>query len=277
MTKQTVLIIGASSGIGAAAASIFVQTGYQVIGTSRKANQSLDLPEEGTGESTVVTELDVTKQASVDALLERLTEADLLPDILIVNAGFGIAGAIEDTPTSLAQQQFETNFFGAHRVIQAFLPHLRMTDHGKILLIGSLAAEIPVPFQGFYSASKAALASYAEVLHMELAAFKTAVMLFDIGDHKTDFGGSRVFPEQASQSEYEPQATRAVKIMEKSEALGPHPDTVAKLLLSAAQDNKPKRHYIKGSRTELFMFYLRRFFSRSVATKMVMDAFKVPS
>ena len=103
---------------------------------------------------------------------------------MINNAGIGIAGAIEDTTAAEAQAQFETNFFGTHRVCRAVLPHLRAQRAGVIINMSSLAGRIAVPFQGFYSATKFAIEAYSEALRMEVRPFGIAVSMIEPGNSR---------------------------------------------------------------------------------------------
>jgi len=180
-SPPVVLITGASSGIGLAAAQILHARGARVWGASRRVIA---------GEIPWIA-MDVTDDEAVDAGVRKLIEKAGRIDALITCAGYGIAGAIEDTSSAEAQAQFATNFFGTFRAVRAVLPAMRAQEAGRIVLVGSIAGRIGVPFQGFYSASKFALEGFAESLRMEVKPFGIDVSLIEPGDFKTDFTAAR--------------------------------------------------------------------------------------
>ena len=177
---------------------------------------------------------------------------------VVLNAGYGISGAIEDTPVEAAKAQFNTNFFGVHRMVRAVLPGLRARGGGRLIVIGSVSAQIPVPFQAFYSASKAAVASYVGALRMEVAAFGVDVTVVEPGDHKTAFGAARPLSDSGPESAYQPQAQRAVAIMEASELAGAPASDVARLVVKIAGLQKPKARYVQANRMERLGLVLQR-------------------
>ncbi|MDH7483564.1 MAG: SDR family oxidoreductase [Spirochaetales bacterium] len=183
--NTVVLVTGATSGIGKAIAAALASAGYLVIGTGRRARPS-DLPE------TIYYEImDVTDDASVAEAVQNITSTYGSPEICVACAGAGIAGAVEDTPLQEAKAQFEVNFFGAVRVVQAVLPLMRARNTGRIILIGSLAGRTGMPFQAFYSASKFALEGLVESLRHEVRPYGIEVCLLEPGDFKTGFTGAR--------------------------------------------------------------------------------------
>lgn len=159
--NRIVLITGASSGIGKACAQHLQERGYEVFGTSRQPQaKAADLSEPGTGQSSgslEMIEMDVNDDDSVNQAIGTVFKKAARLDVVVNNAGFGLAGAIEDTSTLEAKSQLETNFFGVLRVCRAVLPIMRRQGSGYIVNISSLAGLISVPFQGLYSASKFAL------------------------------------------------------------------------------------------------------------------------
>lgn len=181
---RVVLVTGTSSGFGRTIAAGLAADGFRVFGTTR---QEAPPPDAGVARIT----LDVTSDASVTRAVATVMEAAGRIDALINNAGMGIAGAIEDTTVAEARAQFETNFFGLHRVCRAVLPHLRARGAGHVINMSSLAGHIPLPFQGFYSASKFAIEAYSESLRMELRAHGVAVSMVEPGDFATGFTANR--------------------------------------------------------------------------------------
>lgn len=272
MSQRTVLVVGASTGFGAATAKLFVDGGARVIGTSRGAPSSGPVHASGL----TMAKLDVCDDASVAALAARLAEAGALPDVIVLNAGYGIAGAAEDTPVEQVQAQFNTNTFGVHRVVRAFLPGMRERRSGRLILIGSVAAQIPIPFQAFYSASKAAAEVYMAALRMEVAAFGIHVSTIEPGDHDTEFGVARAANDSGPDSPYQPQAQRAVAIMEASESSGAPAEDVARLVVRVAGARRPKGVYVQANAMERLALGLKKLLPSRLFERIIMDTYKVP-
>jgi len=149
MNQQIVLLTGASAGIGKATAEQLMLKGVKVYGASRRGGIPQKAPQ-GSGEIIPVI-MDVNKEDEITAVINRIMEENGRLDVVISNAGNGIAGAIEDTSIDEARYQFETNFFGVYKTIQACLPIFRTQGYGKIITISSVAGIIPIPFQALYS------------------------------------------------------------------------------------------------------------------------------
>ncbi|MCX8014655.1 MAG: SDR family NAD(P)-dependent oxidoreductase, partial [candidate division WOR-3 bacterium] len=148
---KVVLITGASSGIGKACAIHLAQHNYIVFGTSRKINTPTL-----TDQSFYLLPMDVTDNSSIQEGVSLIINEKGRIDVLINNAGIGIAGPIEETSDDEVLMQLNVNLIGQFRVTKAVLPYLRKQNSGLIIFVSSLAAEIGLPFQAFYSASKAA-------------------------------------------------------------------------------------------------------------------------
>ena len=218
-TEQVVLITGASAGIGHCAASRLQSKGWTVIGASRRGT--------GSGQWTPLV-MDVDSDDSVRAGVDGLVAKHGRLDAVVASAGWGLAGAVEHTPISQAKEQFETNFWGTVRVVQAALPVMRRQGGGRIVLISSIGGVIGIPFQAFYSASKFAVEGYGEALAYEVAPFGIHVSLVQPGNVHTDFTGSRhnVVP-PAGEDPYGGAVAKAVGLMERDEVNGVPPDDVA--------------------------------------------------
>ncbi|WP_346354764.1 SDR family oxidoreductase [Azotosporobacter soli] len=228
--QEVVLITGASSGIGRAMAERLTAEGFRVYGTSRK-------PKMGQEGWTMLT-LDVCEEESVqDAVREVLKDAGRI-DVLINNAGYGDAGAVEDTSLAEAKRQFETNFFGVLRMCRAVLPQMRRQGNGKIINVGSVAGFIAVPFFGMYCASKAALAAMSESLRMEVEPFGICVALLEPGDIKTEGAGNIVTLLDKEESPYQAPLTKAVAVMAESEKDGIPMHAVTEAVLKMVQSKR---------------------------------------
>lgn len=253
MASDVVLITGASAGIGQATAKRLAAGGFTVYGTSR--NAKAQAPAAGVR----MCAMDVRDGASVSDCIDAIVAEAGRIDVLVNNAGYGIAAAIEDTPVEDMLAQFDTNFLGALRVCRAVLPHMRARKSGKIVQITSLAARIAIPFQGAYSASKSALESLSEALSMELKPFGISVSMVEPGDTKTAFTAARVWTKTAeTDPDYRARAKHAIAVMEKSEQAGTDADKVARLVERAIRARNPKLRYVSASGMERLALVLQR-------------------
>jgi NAD(P)-dependent dehydrogenase (short-subunit alcohol dehydrogenase family) len=240
---RVVLITGASSGIGQACAGHLHRCGYRVYGTSRRTA--------GDGEIAAISfnmiKMDVDDEQSVRAGVEQVLNREGRLDAVVNNAGFGIAGAIEDTSTQEAKAQFETNFFGVLRVCRAVLPIMRAQQAGYIVNVGSMAGQVGVPCQGLYSASKSAVAGLTEALRLEVRPFGIHVVLIEPGDFVTDFPARRQRVDHSrSGNVYRERCEVALSIMENDERNGQAPIQVARLLEKVLRDPSPRLSYTVG-------------------------------
>jgi NAD(P)-dependent dehydrogenase (short-subunit alcohol dehydrogenase family) len=236
--SQTVLVTGASSGIGAATARLFHSLGFTVFGTTRSVNPaSAEFP---------MLSLDVTSDDSVRDCVNQVVSRAGRIDILVNNAGYALNGAIEETSLAEAKDQFDTNFFGAVRTISAVLPSMRQARAGRIINIGSLVGLIAVPYTAFYCASKFALEAYTESLWYELKPFGIGVSLIEPGFIHTSIShaartAARLLPE------YEGPRSRVLTAIKDGVQKGCPPELVAKSVLLAAENRNPRLRYRVGS------------------------------
>lgn len=239
-TTKIVLVTGASSGIGRSCWEYLAGKGMTVYGASR----SLSTGKVGTFNSL---RMDVTEDASVNAAIQQIYENHGRIDVVINNAGNGIAGAIEETTPQEAMAQLDTNFFGVHRVCRAVLPIMRQQRGGVIINVSSLAGLLAVPFQAFYSASKFAMEGLTEALRMEVKPFGIRVALIEPGDFKTEFPANRRNTAEAEKSGvYREMVDRCVGVMQEEEKHGMDPLVVARLAERIIEDPSPRLRYTVG-------------------------------
>ena len=242
---KVVIVTGASSGIGREAARLFKERGASVVCISRrKCDEFYSIS------------ADVTDEAAVAAAVKEVTERFGRIDILVNNAGMGISGAVEDTASADAHRIFEVNFFGALNMIKAVLPAMRRAGGGAIINVSSVAAELPIPFQSFYSATKAALSSLSGALKNEVAPFGIKVSCVLPGDVKTDFTSSRK-KNAVNSPAYGDRVERAVQAMERDEQNGMPPALIAKLIVRTAAKKRPPVSVTGGAKYALFLFLKR--------------------
>jgi len=253
--KGVVLVTGASSGFGLVTAEHLVARGYTVFGTSRRAA----FPDQVSTDRVNMIPMDVTDGASIDGALEFLSKNAGRLDVLINNAGYGIAGAIEETSEEEAFSQFDVNFFGVHRVTRRVLPRMREAQKGIIINIGSIAGQIGLPFQSFYSAAKFAIEGYTEALRNELHPFGIRVYLIVPGNFKTAFTANRAIAKEARNSDvYGEVFERCLSVIVGDEEKGADPSHIASTVEKIIT-RKPRRfRYVVGLLYEKALLLVKR-------------------
>lgn len=248
---QVALVTGASAGIGRACADRLAAAGWSVTGASRRGTGSAAL-----GDSWAGLVMNVDDEQAVQAGVTGLVTREGRIDAVIAAAGWGVAGAAECTSLAEAKAQFETNFWGCVRVVQAVLPHMRRQRGGRIVLISSIGGVIGIPFQAYYSASKFALEGFGEALSYEVAPFGVHVTLVQPGNIATDFTASRKFA--SGDAAYARAAQRAVGAMERDEANGAPAGQVADAVLRVLAASRPPRRVSVGKANERAGLIARR-------------------
>lgn len=266
-SPRVVLITGASSGIGKTCAEYLLGRGYRVYGTSRRAPPLLAEP----GPGLRMIAMDVTSEDSVRQAVNLVLAREGRIDVVVNNAGWGIAGSVEDTSIAEAQEQLDANFFGVLRVCQAVLPTLRGQGSGYLVNISSMGGLVSIPFQGLYSASKFAVEGMTESLRMELKPFGVRVALIEPGDFRTGFTAERRMAAAAAQGPYAKALQAAVRVMEKDEQGGATPEAIAWRLEKIINSDDPKLRHLVGPLAQRFAVGLlkkllpQRWFERMIA------------
>lgn len=245
---RTLIITGGSSGIGLATAECFAAHGYRVYNLSRRG-------ENQDNQHIVHLPCDVTDVTQVQWAVKQVIEQTGQIDVLISNAGFGISGAVEFTALADAERQMQVNFFGAMNIVQAVLPHMRRQGSGSIVFVSSIAAILPIPYQSFYSASKAAVNALTLALRNEVSAFGIRVSALMPGDVHTGFTNART--KSMTGTDVYLHMQQAVEAMEKDEQKGMSPDVIARKLLSIAHKRCPAPLYTTGWQYHFFVFLER--------------------
>lgn len=234
--KRVALVTGGSSGIGRCAAAALRDAGCSVYELSRR-----EIPQEGVTHLTA----DVTGEAAVRVAVERLLRKEGRLDIVVNCAGFGISGAVEFTQLQDAKAQFDVNFFGTVNVNRAVIPAMRQQGGGRIVNVSSVAAVAHIPFQTYYSASKAAIESYTCALANELRPFGITVTAAQPGDIRTGFTQARQKC-AAGDDIYGGRIRRSVAGMERDEERGMSPEFVGKYIAKLALKKRVKPVYTVG-------------------------------
>lgn len=251
ISKSIALVTGASSGIGKATAERLASAGYKVYGTSRRGAQ--------TGQPGFeMLPLDVTRDESVATAVNELIRREGRIDLLVNNAGFGVAPAgAEESSIEQARSIFETNFFGIIRMTRAVLPHMRKQRSGRIINIGSVLGFLPMPYGALYAATKHAIEGYSESLDHELRTRGIRVSVVEPAYTKTPFDANFLEPD-AKLDEYREVRAAVTKRVKEVMATADQPDVVAEVVLKAANAARPKLRYTAGGLANRLRL-LRRF------------------
>jgi short-subunit dehydrogenase len=249
LSKDAVIFItGSSQGIGFELAQQFQKVGYRVVGVAR------NLPKDkGLFDAQI---MDVTNWETIDQTITYIQKKYGRLDVLINNAGYGIAGPIEETPVKAIKQLYDVNVFGMHQVTQACLPLLKKAS-GLIINIGSVAGDFTIPFQTFYSMTKASVASYSEGLRLELKPFGVSVVNIKPGDTQSNFSKQRQKFTTPS-SAYQARTSRSLAVMEKDEKNGLPAMLVYSACKKLIRQKNPPSHVTVGL-TYQVMQGLKRF------------------
>src|SRR5438874_7552666 len=250
-TRPVALVTGASSGIGKAAALGLVQAGFEVVGTSRNASRV------GAQRGVTFLDLDVTSDESVSTLVRGVIERFGRIDVLVNNAGTGAAGAAEESSVAQDQRVFDINSSGLIRMTKAVLPHMRAQRRGRIINISSVLGLVPAPYMASYAATKHAIEGYSESVDHELREHGVRVLLIEPAYTRTGFDTNALQPD-APLPIYAEQRQVFDGMMATAMASGDDPATVAKAIVAAAIDPKPKLRYTAGP-TARRVSVLRRF------------------
>lgn len=243
MDKKVAIVTGGTSGIGRATALALQENGYTVYELSRRADGMPDIRH-------IVA--DITKEDTLQAAVAQVLAAEGHIDLVVNNAGFGISGAIEFTDTQEAQRLFDTLFFGMVRMNRCVIPLMRQQNHGRIVNISSVAAPVPIPFQAYYSAGKAAINAYTMALANELRPFGITVCAVMPGDIKTGFTAARKKIIDGDDI-YQGRIGRSVQRMEHDEQTGMDPAKVGRYIASVAR-RENNRHPLYATRIDYKFF-----------------------
>jgi len=245
------LVTGASSGIGEATAKRLAMAGYKVYGTSRRGAQSGQ-------RSFAMLALDVTRDESVEAAVRELIRLEDRIDLLVNNAGFGVAPAgAEESSIEQAKAIFETNFFGLIRMTRAVVPHMRRQGSGRIINIGSVLGFLPMPYGALYAATKHAVEGYSESLDHELRTRGIRVSVIEPAYTKTQFDTNFLAPD-SKLDEYREVRALLDKVLKEVMGTADEPTLVADVVLEAAIADRPKLRYAAGGLANRLRL-LRRF------------------
>jgi len=239
--SKTILITGASTGIGRATAEHFQQAGWNVVATMRNPEKGAEL---ATHDNVLVTRLDVLDRESVDAAIAAGIERFGAIDALLNNAGYGAYGPLEAFPAENIRRQFDTNVLGLLAVTQAVLPHMRSRKSGTIANVSSVGGKAAFPLGALYHGTKFAVEGISDALHYELEPLGIRVKLIEPGMIATDFGGrSFDFQNDESLTEYQPLVQKLMGGFEAAAAMASPPAEVAEVIYDAITSDDARMRY----------------------------------
>jgi NAD(P)-dependent dehydrogenase (short-subunit alcohol dehydrogenase family) len=250
--QEGVVISGASTGIGEAAAMLLARKGYIVFAGVRNDADAQRLRADHEKIRPVM--LDVTEAASIEAAAQQVAASGVPLLGVVSNAGIAVGGPLEVLPAAELRRQFEVNVIGALALVQAFLPQL--PEHrGRIVFVGSIAGRLPMPYVGPYSASKFALRSLSDTLRFELAPVGIKVSLLEPGSVKTPIWAKgranrnrlAELAERGARPHYVRAVEGVLKQTEAEEKNGMPVEVVSETIFHALTSEKPKTNYILGT------------------------------
>jgi short-subunit dehydrogenase len=269
--KKTVLVTGASAGIGKATAIYLAQNGYNVYGAARRIEKMNELKSFGIKPIA----LDVTKEDSVTTGVNQILKEAGNIDILVNNAGFGSYGAIEDVSMDDARYQLEVNVFGAMRLAQLVLPKMRENKYGKIVNISSVGGKNAFPLGGWYHASKFAIEGLSDSMRNEVKEFGIDVIVVQPGATKSEWGSIAIdsMVKVSGNTAYKELTAKTQKAFNGLSANIPEPIVIAKLIKKAIEAKNPKTRYSGGHMAALILF-LGKVLPDKLMDKIIMSQLK---
>ena len=272
-TRKVAVVTGASSGIGKAIVTEFLDAGYLVYGGARRVDMMKDIEEKGAK----IHSLDLTLQASIDTFVRNILDDENCIDVLVNNAGYGSYGAVEDVPMEEARRQFEVNLFGLAAMTNSVLPIMRAQRFGKIVHIGSVGGKLWSILGGWYQASKFALEGLSDCTRNEHRPFGIDVILIEPGAIKSEWNEIAVknLKSMSESGPYGAIATNAVATYEDTKQMEVEPSIVASVILKAVTTKNPKARYVVPTAGKI-MLLLRWLLSDRMFDALWCRFMKVP-
>jgi NAD(P)-dependent dehydrogenase (short-subunit alcohol dehydrogenase family) len=270
--EPVVVVTGASSGIGNACATFLAKRGCRVYGTSRNPSSYAKKADE----FFEMIQMNTTDDQSVAKAVGSVLAKEGHIDVLVCNAGMGISGAVEDSAIEDIKLQMDTNFMGAVRCVKAVLPSFRAEKKGKIVIVGSLAGVIGMPFQAFYSSSKYALEGFVESLRYEVRPFGIEACIIEPGDFRTGFTAARKPATAAGESAYKELYAAAMGVQIHDETAGHDPIEVARLVQRLIEGHGLKVRYTVGPAFERAAAIIKRLLPAKAFELFYRKYYKLP-
>ena len=270
MSKQVILITGASSGMGKETAKALIQQGHTVYAVARRIEQMQDLRNLG-GHPI---QMDVTIESDIQHVVDTIMQKEGKIDVLWNNAGYGLYGAVEDIPVDEARKQFEVNLFGLAAVTQKVLPSMRKAKSGTILNTSSMGGKMYTPMGAWYHASKHALEGFSDCLRLELKEFNINVVVLEPGIIITEFGDVMLqnISKYSSKGAYSALTNKLIAATKKmyDKGQGSKTTVISNTVLKIVNTQKPKTRYRVGLWAKP-MVWMRIYLGDKLFDKIVMS------
>jgi NAD(P)-dependent dehydrogenase (short-subunit alcohol dehydrogenase family) len=250
--NKVAIVTGSATGIGYETAIHLARNGFHTYASMRnlqKANGIIEIAKTENLPLSVI-ELDVTDDISITKAIDTVINETGRVDVLVNNAGYGLIGSLGDMSIEELKAQYETNVFGAFRVTKAVLPHMRKQYGGSIINISSIAGRIALPLYSAYVSTKFAIEGLSESMAYELEPFGIKVAIIEPGAIKTNFRREQAAKGSSEDSPYSSMMQSPSKAIEKMLKRRLYPEEVAKTIVQAIEDSKPKLRYIVGKDAE---------------------------
>jgi NADP-dependent 3-hydroxy acid dehydrogenase YdfG len=270
--KKTILITGASSGIGKETAKFFQKKGWNVVATMRNPQMETELT---SLKNVIVTKLDVLDQDSIKQAITYGIEKFERIDVLLNNAGYGAYGPLESFPREKILRQFNTNVIGLLDVTRAILPHFRDNKNGIIMNVSSMGGKMTFPLGSLYHGTKFAVEGISESLRYEVEQFGGKVKIIEPGSIATDFAGrSFDFNNDEKLSAYQNIVTKIMTAFPEMLKKSSSANVVTEVIFEAATDGTNRLRYMAGKDAKLYNL-LNKIFGYSFIYKMNKKFFKL--
>lgn len=269
MEQKIVLVTGGTSGIGKAIGIYLADKGFKVYGTTRNKEKHINF------EHFSLLELDVRNEQGVTKAITEIIAKEGRIDVLVNNAGVGITGPIEETPTDEILNAFSTNFNGPVNMIRAVLPYMRKEKKGLIINITSIAGYMGLPYRGIYSASKGALEILSEAIRMEVQQFGICITNVAPGDFATNIAAGRYHVPILKDSPYRKAYENTLHLINQDVATAKNPIAVAKKIHEIIRMRNPKIHYKVGSHMQRFSIVLKKILPDKIYEKLLLNHYKL--
>jgi NADP-dependent 3-hydroxy acid dehydrogenase YdfG len=254
--RKTILITGASSGLGKETAKLFQREGWNVIATMRKPESETEL---NLLENVMVTRLDVLDLDSIETAVNKGIETFGMIDVLLNNAGYGAYGTLESFSREKITRQFNTNVIGLLDVTKALLPHFRGNSSGTIINISSIGGKMAFPLGALYHGTKFAVEGISESLKYEVSEFGVKVKIIEPGAITTDFTGRSLdFSNNETYTEYQPFIGKIMSAMQFLFQNASPANVVANVIYQAATDGTTQLRYLAGEDAEIMIAHRKQ-------------------
>ena len=269
-TPRTVLVTGASSGIGRATAQMLLDRGHRVVGTSRDPRK---IPADSRLDGVTYRALDLTDLYAIEGFVSAIGAEGIHVDIVVNNAGESQSGPLEDLPIGALEHLFHLNVLGPVHLTQLLLPGMRERGYGRVVMVGSMLASFPLAYRSSYVASKAALRGFATAARFEMSPFGVWLTTVEPGSVNTGISARRT-KYIADDSPHLTPFHTMLRILDRNEKEGISPLRVARTILHAIEAEAPDELYAVGSNASA-VFALRRALPRSVVEFMLARKFGI--